>query len=121
MDEAAQHEINVGDYSDVLFDCIDMHRPSTALYLIDQGADPEVYARVSARVLCNKCRLQYLITFKLNPLLNFCNFKCVYCNVKLLTCEMCYPCSIDERYINDVTIVSCVDSTRLVTRMTLTV
>ena len=46
IDEATQHEVNLGDYSDVLFDCVDMHRPNTALYLIDQGADPEVYARV---------------------------------------------------------------------------
>ena len=44
--ESARHEINLGDYNEVLFDCIDMHRPGTALFLIDQGVDPDVYARV---------------------------------------------------------------------------
>ena len=44
--EASRNEINLSDFSDLLFDCIDMHRPATALYLIDQGANPEVYARV---------------------------------------------------------------------------
>ena len=44
--EASRNEINLSDFSDLLFDCIDMNRPATALYLIDQGANPEVYARV---------------------------------------------------------------------------
>ena len=50
MREAKENNVSLKDYSDLLFDCIDTSQTDAAMFLIENGADPEVWARVSGNM-----------------------------------------------------------------------